>query len=38
MTSAPNEAKERGILELYVKYGKFPPTHWVHTQVKNFYI
>ncbi|GFY68253.1 oxidoreductase NAD-binding domain-containing protein 1 [Trichonephila inaurata madagascariensis] len=30
MTSAPNEAKEKGILELAVKYGKFPPTHWVH--------
>ncbi|GFQ92984.1 oxidoreductase NAD-binding domain-containing protein 1 [Trichonephila clavata] len=30
MTSAPNEAKEMGILELAVKYGKFPPTHWVH--------
>lgn len=32
MTSPPNEAKEKGILELSVKYGKFPPTHWVHTQ------
>ncbi|CAL1263201.1 unnamed protein product [Larinioides sclopetarius] len=31
MTSPPNEAKEKGILELAVKYGKFPPTHWVHT-------
>ncbi|XP_035221694.1 oxidoreductase NAD-binding domain-containing protein 1-like isoform X2 [Stegodyphus dumicola] len=31
MTSAPNDAKERGILELAIKYGKFPPTHWVHT-------
>nr|XP_042899126.1 oxidoreductase NAD-binding domain-containing protein 1 isoform X2 [Parasteatoda tepidariorum] len=30
MTSPPNEAKEKGILELSVKYGKFPPTHWLH--------
>ncbi|GIZ00662.1 hypothetical protein CEXT_402012 [Caerostris extrusa] len=30
MTSPPNEAKEKGILELAVKYGTFPPTHWVH--------
>lgn len=32
MTSPPNDAKEKGILELAVKYGKFPPTHWLHTQ------
>lgn len=38
MTSPPNEAKENGILELSVKYGSFPPTHWVHTQVNiHFY-
>ncbi|GFU37024.1 oxidoreductase NAD-binding domain-containing protein 1, partial [Nephila pilipes] len=34
MTSAPNEAKEKGILELAVKYGNFPPTHWVHNNCK----
>lgn len=32
MTSPPKDAKEKGILELSVKYGKFPPTHWVHTE------
>lgn len=32
MTSGPHEAKEKGILDLAVKYGKFPPTHWLHTK------
>lgn len=34
MTSAPTEAKKNGILELAVKYGKFPTTHWLHTSCR----
>jgi len=34
MCSAPETLKEKGLLELAIKYSSHPPAHWVHTQCK----
>lgn len=35
MCSSPQTLREKGILELAVKYSKHPPAKWVHTQCRS---
>ena len=34
MTSSPNYLKKTGHLNLAIKYSSWPPSYWIHTQVK----